>query len=221
MNELTLYQISENITALLDTEVMVTDPLQQAELQTELAKLLAAEVQKVDGFAGYIRQLETAVAFLKDRKADLNDRQKAIENRIARLEKYAAGCIEVLPRNAKGGYARLEGKEFTLSLRAPKESVDITDEQKVPSKYKVLTIKVSAEAWEQHITRYNEMRSMFADAGNEPLSPCILGAIINTEVSVTKIPIADDLKSARKRKDFDFEIPGAELKFGDPTLQVS
>lgn len=210
--DLTLYQISETITALLDTEDLVTDPAQKAELQQELDAALALEVRKVDAFAGYLQQLDTAAAFIKDRVAELSDRRRAIENRRDRLEKYATSCIEVLPRNKKGGYARLEGQEYTLSLRAPLEAVHITDEAAVPAIYKMLTITVSAADWEQHIRRYNDMRALFM-GDDEPLSPRMLGQIRNTECAVSKTELKKDLKAG-------LDIPGAELKYGDPTLQV-
>jgi hypothetical protein len=211
----TLFEIEETYAAFLDTEALVRPEDEQA-FRAELATSLKQAVEKRERFGQFILGCERRVAALKAEAKRLIDQADAYERAADRASQYGAWVIEQLGTDGKGKHRRLEGTTCVLSLRAGSARVEFSDEAVVPSEFKTLTITVPAVAWEQHIARYREMRGMLGDllaAGPPPDQPSIVEAITRVDVHTSKTAVKKAIEGGR-------EIPGADLKFGDSTLQV-
>lgn len=210
-NDITLYEATENVLAIMDTLPMVEDENERKELEASLAHAISEEVRKVDGFAAHLKKLDSAVAFLKAREAELADRRKMLVNRSDRLKRYAVTVIENMPRReTKAGtrYARLEGREYSLGLRAGRARVSVTDEQAVPSQYKDVTVKMPLETWQEiegELGVYGSQQDFEA-----------WKAVLNS----VKADITVRLTDVHAALDAGEDVPGAEIVYGDPTVEV-
>ena len=143
-----LYAIEEYLAVLVDTAELVP-PDQEQEFRDEFQLALTTAVDKRDRVGQFMAHLEQQIAFANFEIDRLRERKAAYQRALDRIENYVTHTIEVLGRDAKGKYRRLEGKTVTFCLAGCPPSVEVTDESAVPAEYKTLTLKLPAVAWEQ------------------------------------------------------------------------
>ena len=143
-----LYAIEECFAALVDTVELVPAD-QQQQFREEFQAALTTAVEKRDRVGQFMAHLEHQIAFANSEIDRLRERKAAYQRAFERVENYVTQTIEILGRDAKGRYRRLEGKTVTFSLAGCPPSVEVTDEAAVPAEYKTLTLKLPAVAWQQ------------------------------------------------------------------------
>jgi len=142
----TLYDAEESLTALLDTQDLVTPDQEQAFL-ADFEVALTTATDKRDRVAGRLAKLEAQQAFATAEIKRLQEFKRVKEAEQARLEGYVSYVIQRMGKDAKDKYRKLEGNSSTLFLRACAASVDVTNEGDVPLDFKRATVTMSAALW--------------------------------------------------------------------------
>lgn len=147
-----LYDLEESLTALLDTEAMVTAE-QEEQFRLELSAQLEKTVAKRDRVGAFIQWLKhqagtSSQRGVIDQEIDrLRNFKRICESTLERLENYVLGVIEHIGPDDKGKLRKLQGEQYTLSARACPVSVSITDDAAVPDEYKRVTVTMPALEW--------------------------------------------------------------------------
>ena len=110
-----LYAIEEYLAVLVDTAELVP-PDQEQEFRDEFQLALTTAVDKRDRVGQFMAHLEQQIAFANFEIDRLRERKATYQRALDRIEDYVTHTIEVLGRDAKGKYRRLEGKTVTFSL---------------------------------------------------------------------------------------------------------
>lgn len=146
---LSLYEMEDDLLALLDTAEGGIAPEQEDEFQLELARQLLEVRAKRDRVAGFIKSCEAAALFAAAEIKRLQERKDVFENAARRLREYVAGVIDHMGLDAKGKRRKLEGERFTLSAYSSPASVVVTDQAAIPLRYKRITVTFSMAEWAQ------------------------------------------------------------------------
>ena len=135
----TLYQIEDELLIALDTVEMISDeePALKAELEEQIARLIASQITKVDDVSRMLAHFENQAAFAAQEIKRLQNRKRAFERSYERLESCAKLAMEV------AGKTKLEGTTSTLALRKSPTSVFLRNFEEVPAEY--FTVKI--ERW--------------------------------------------------------------------------
>lgn len=124
MSNLSLYHMTSEMLALLDSEEEIT--------QEQLDAAFANIVKKDAALCHFLKDVEASVVAFKAEEKRIADRRKALENAIGRVKEYAKLCMERL------GMDRLEAGTFKLSIQANPPALEITDEEAIPNEYKIV-----------------------------------------------------------------------------------
>jgi hypothetical protein len=188
---LTLYDLETHLAALADS-VETVEPDQEQQFLSEFrATLLQAKDKRdrVNQFISYVEsQAELAAAEIKRLQA----RKSSYERITERLKGYVVGVIQSLGADAKGKFPKLEGNTSSFRIQKNPDSVQITDETAIPSKFKTATITIPLPLWDELL-----------DALDMELSGRILDSIRRPDVAVRNA----DVKAALKNKE---DVPGAK-----------
>jgi len=132
----TLYQIEDDLLCALDTIEMVGDDEStlKAELEEQIARLIAAEVTKVDGVSRMLAHFENQAELAALEIKRIQDRKRGFERSYERLEACAKLAMEL------AGKRKLEGATSTLSLRKSPTAVFLHNFDQVPAEY--FTVKI-------------------------------------------------------------------------------
>jgi hypothetical protein len=196
---LTLYAIEEQLTAMVDTAELVPEDQEQAFLE-DFRTMLVAAVDKRDRVAQFLSHLEAQAAFAKAEIARLQERKAFFERATEKMEGYVVHVIESIGPDAKGKYAKLEGRTVTFSIKDCPPSVEIKDEAAIPADYKTITITMPALKWEDLLDSLDlEQRAAVLDSVEKP------------KASVSKTAIKKAIGDGA-------HVPGADLIVGKKTL---
>jgi hypothetical protein len=190
-----LYDLEAHLAALVDTEDLVPEELEQ-EYALELQATLLATVEERDRVGQFLAHLESQIAFAHAEVARLKAREAFYERVFRRMEGYVTRVIESLGLDPKGKRKQLEGNTITLSLRGCDKRAEVTDEAAVPTKYKRVTVTLPAETWE-----------LVCDSLDLDLREQVLGEVKLTKIEVSTSLVKIDLKA-------DIAVPGAKLAGG-------
>lgn len=194
-----LYVVEEALAALVESAELVT-PEQEAEFQEDLRVALTTAIEKRDRIGAFLAHAESQAALAAAEIKRLQQRKKSYELVVDRLETYIVRIIEAIGPDAKGKYPKLEGKTVTFALHACPPSVQVLDEQTIPSQYKTLTITIPALSWE-----------MLLDSVEPDLRSQIVKSIGKSECAIDKKSVKQDIESGR-------EVEGADLLINNHTL---
>ena len=136
---MTLYEVSEHLIALLDSEDMCESDEERAQCQAEIYRTLEASVRKVDDFCRYLAHLDSQVALAGDEIERLKDRKATLENTAHRLEQYAIRVMESLD------VRRLDGRTSRLWLRIHQPAVVVESTDLVPYEFKAIKTEISVD----------------------------------------------------------------------------
>ena len=132
----TLYQIEEDLAALLESVDGVSPELEQQYI-ADLGHALQSAKDKRDAIGRYLSHLENQVQAAKDEIKRLQDRKAEFEGSLERLKSYVVRVMQ------DTGAKKLEGSVVTLSLRKNPPAVEVADESAVPVEYKTATLTMA------------------------------------------------------------------------------
>ena len=133
----TFEDIQDEIQAMLDVADDLT-PEQQALMDTYLNELAAAEAQKVDNFARFVRSESARAEYYKEEAQRLSKKSKSAEQRIGYLKmRYA----EIMRQQ---GLKNVSGNAYKLSLR-PSHSVAVENLDLLPDQFRRLKTEISPD----------------------------------------------------------------------------
>lgn len=127
-----LYELSEQIS--LGMEVIeAAETIEEREAATlAIQPVFEAILRKADSYAQYITQLEAVSELAANEIKRLQARKKAADSR---LEWMLDNALRIM--KAKG-WKELKGDTSTLTIQGCSKSLSITDESKIPDKYRVI-----------------------------------------------------------------------------------
>lgn len=133
MENLSLYQITGAFPILMQQEEISEE--EKEKIKGELTTLLQ---QKSNSIIGYTRNIELTIKAMKEEEERISSNRKALENRLKNFKEYVKNCME------GNGILKVETDLGSLSIAKSPISVEITNEDEIPSEYKVevTTIKV-------------------------------------------------------------------------------
>lgn len=148
MNNLSLYQITNNFTAIMEQEE-ITPELKEI-LQKELAELLQQKSQNV---IGYTRNIELTIEAMKTEEKRISEQRKTLENKLDKFKQYVKDCME------QNGIQKVDTGIGSLTISKNPISVEILNEEEVPKEFKtvILTTKINKIAIKKHFEETGEI----------------------------------------------------------------
>lgn len=192
----TLYQLEDDLVALLDTGEGGIEPGMEAEFEAALSAALTKTVEKRDRCAQFLSHCDGQAANIDAEIERLQALRSKFTRAYDRMENYIMRTILALGRDGKGKLRKLEGKTCCFSLAAKPARAEITDETAVPLDYKRVTVKAPATAWNQVLAE------MFEEDRDKLL------AVVKVDAAIE----LNQLKSALKGLKPGESIPGAVLR---------
>ena len=137
MENFSLYQITNAFPVLMANEEVSEED--KAKIKEELTLLLQ---QKSQNTIGYVKNIELTIDAMKSEEKRISEQRKGLENRLARFKEYVKECMD------QNGITKIETSLGTLTIAKNPISVEIVNEDEIPSEYKqeVVTTKVDKKA---------------------------------------------------------------------------
>ena len=129
MNNISLYELTQEYRQALD---VLTDPENDlpAEVIADTMEGLHGTLEdKAVNVAKFFKNLEATAVAIKEAEQRMNQRRKAIENRVAAMKDYLKLNMESC------GITKIESPWFALSIAKNPAAVDITDEDSLPDDF--------------------------------------------------------------------------------------
>ena len=133
MNNLSLYEITSGFPALMENEEITEE--NRKKIEEELTLLLQKKSQNI---IGYTKNIELTINAMKEEEKRIADNRKALENKISKFKEYVKECME------NNGFTKIETELGTISIAKSQASVEIINEDEVPSEFKqeIVTVKI-------------------------------------------------------------------------------
>lgn len=133
MNNLRLYDITNAFPKIMENEEMTEEDKKKVE--EELTLLLQ---QKSQNIIGYTKNIELTINAMKEEEDRIATNRKILENKLSRFKDYVKECME------NNGFTKIETGLGTLSIAKSPASVEILNEDEIPSEFKqeVVSIKI-------------------------------------------------------------------------------
>jgi len=141
---LSLYEIEEELLALLDTAEGGIDEAQREEFERTLIEAQMNAVEKRERVGKFLLSLMATEEALREEEERIKRRRRVIANTTARMEKYIIAVIRAIGPNKDGKHCKLVGTTVQFSLRRSPDSVEITSEDLIPAEF--LTEKITYQA---------------------------------------------------------------------------
>lgn len=132
MSSLTLYSLSAELVALLDSVDLCENEEQRAECEAEIRRTMEAQIRKVDDFCHFLSHIESQAELATKEIERLKARKASFINLSERLERYAIAIMKSLDLK------RLDGNTARMALRANQPAVEIDSEESIPARYKTI-----------------------------------------------------------------------------------
>ena len=133
-----LYSIEQEIAAMLEVADEDLTPEQQSAMDQYLNDLAGQEADKVDAFAGFIREQAARAEFLKTEAQRIAAKGRSIERKLDSLKTHYLHIMQA------HGLSRVAGATYTLSTRKSSR-VDVPDVFALPEAYRVTKTEVSPD----------------------------------------------------------------------------
>lgn len=140
MSPATIYTIESDLLAAFDTLDMLDGPDDaelRAELEADIARLVAMSIKKVDGVARMMGHFENQVDFADLELKRIGKLKKCMQGHYDRLEACVRLAMEI------SGKSELKGETSKLALRLNPPSVFIRDFNSVPAEFCVIKTETS------------------------------------------------------------------------------
>lgn len=163
MNNLSLYEITSGFPALMENEEITEED--KKKIEEELTVLLQ---QKSQSIIGYTKNIELTISAMKEEEKRIAEDRKILENKMARFKDYVKECME------RNGITKIETGLGTLSIAKSPVSVEIMNEDKVPSEFKqeVVTVKIDK----------TKIKNNFKETGEIPTGVNIITSNTNLRI---------------------------------------
>ena len=137
MSNLSLYEITNAFPTLMESEEITEED--KNRIKEELTMLLQHKSQNI---IGYTKNIELTINAMKEEEDRISSNRKALENKLTKFKQYVKECME------NNGITKITTGLGTLSIAKSPISVEIENEDEVPSEFKqeVLTVKVDKKA---------------------------------------------------------------------------
>jgi uncharacterized protein with GYD domain len=199
---LTLYEIEDNLAALANTFELVEEAEARQLILDEIGSALRLAREKRDALVGFLRHCEAQQKFADQEIERIRNRRDRIARLQTELEQYVVRVIDQFVVPDRRGVKRLEGNFSSIRIQKNPDSVVITDEKALPLALKDAVLTMPAYVWEALLERLSkEDRAVFE------------AQVKKCELKPDKRALAGELKKGE-------EIPGADLKFGEPRLVI-
>lgn len=136
MSNLSLYNITNKFVELMDK---AQDGELTEEEYNQLGEELAIQLQqKGSNIIGYTKNIELTINAMKEEEDRISSNRKTLENKLTRFKQYVKECME------NNGITKIETGLGTLSIAKSPASVEIINEDEVPSEFKqeIITVKI-------------------------------------------------------------------------------
>lgn len=130
MNNLSLYQLSNNYVQALD---FLTDPDMDVPIEAvnDTLEGLGGELEdKAVNVAKFLRNMEATAETIKAAEASMAKRRKALEEKVKWLKDYIKSNMEAT------GISKIECPYFKLSIAKNPAALDVFDTEAIPAEYK-------------------------------------------------------------------------------------
>ena len=192
MSDITLFAITDNLPALIETIDMVEPGTEdRAEIEAQIATYMEALPSKVDAVAHVLATYERMQDACDAEIKRIQDLKRTAASREHSLREYITAAMLNLPEPRKGP-RKLAGATNELTLKRTAGSVAIEDEDAVPEAYFDVTVKMPAWMWEK-LTESEQAAEMRLS--------------VHETRTIRKADISKDLKAGAV-------IPGCDLEFG-------
>lgn len=122
-----LYELTSNYIQLLD----MADSLDEETFRDTLSAIEEAIEDKAENTGKLIRGLEADIEAIKAEEKRLADRRRALENKVLNAKVYLQEQLEA------AGLDKVKRPTLTISIQNNPPSVEIADEQLIPSDYMI------------------------------------------------------------------------------------
>ena len=189
----TLFQIEESLALLAES---AEEEGLTPEIEAALTAYLEGAVEKRDRVAEFIHFCEAMAELAKAEVKRLQARQKHFEATAERVSDMVLRVLDWL------AVTKLEGRTNTLKKRKCPPSVNVIDEQKIPTEYKRVTVTLPLPQWQELLARTPE------EYRNTVLS------------GVRKQEITLELDAIKQALNLEKTVEGADLAINRFKLQV-
>lgn len=147
MNKLSLYEIEDNLLALVNSEELVTEEHQEV-IAAEIAGAGELARSKRDNVARFILAVEAAVEAKQREAKRLTESAKSMEARLDNFKRYVTTIVNAFgARQGKGKSVGLDGEIYRLSAQRNPSRVVVLDEAKIPDGLKRVTLRMSGDEY--------------------------------------------------------------------------
>lgn len=149
-HNLNLYEIEDGLIEMIAAREEAETPEEIAAADSAIQAYVQAEIRKVDGIRGYLRQCDVMIKAAKEEAAIQKARADTWE---ARRDALKARCLEVMQRF---GTPRLEGRTGSLAVttNGGRLAVAIPDESLVPDEFHYVVVTLP-------LARYRAIEAQF------------------------------------------------------------
>ena len=134
MNNLSLYEITNAFPVLMENEEITEED--KNKVKEELTLLLQ---QKSQNIIGYARNIELTIEAMKNEEKRISEKRKNLENIVIKIKEYVKECME------KNGITKIETGLGNLTIAKNPISVEIVNEEEIPSEYKTEIVAVKVD----------------------------------------------------------------------------
>lgn len=121
MSNITLYQMTNDFNALLDSD---------DDISNALADIVSGEIEaKAENVCKFLSVLESSVEQFKVEEKRIAERRKALENKAQRVKEYIKECM------LNGNIDKMQAGTFRLSVSLTAGTLEIDDIAQIPQKY--------------------------------------------------------------------------------------
>lgn len=148
MSNLSLYEITNAFPALMENEDITEED--KVKIREELTMLLQ---QKSQNIIGYTKNIELTINAMKEEEDRIASNRKTLENKLTRFKQYVKECMQ------NNGITKIETGLGTLSIAKSPTSVEIINEEAIPSEFKqeIVTIKIDKTKIKNHFKETGEI----------------------------------------------------------------
>ena len=129
----TLYEMTSDLVELMEVEI-------DEEVKNEIIENIKLQMEtKAENIIAVIRNYETRIEGIKAEEKRLMEYRKSEEKKLERLKEYTTYCMELL------GNKKLDTTLGRISLRKKPSTLNIIDENLIPSQYKEIIQAVKVD----------------------------------------------------------------------------
>jgi chromosome segregation ATPase len=131
-----LYELAQNYSHLLE----MAEEMDPEVLKDTLSSIQEEIEDKAENIAKLIRNLEADAKIIREEEKRLAERRQSIEKKIDYLKQYLQEQLEV------AGLQKVKRPTITVAIQYNPPSVEIADENLIPSDYKIPQFKIDKKS---------------------------------------------------------------------------